>query len=106
MLAIIQRNQIRFYKDVPVIVEGVPTGATTDTLSLGIKFTEHPTLPTYGIRVDVTGLTTQLQIHDAVKVAILAFVAKGLKEQQDNEFARVYFDSWGWSDTEFETDNI
>jgi len=100
MIAIIQRNQIRYFKNEQVGEE------LTDRLQLDISFPEYPDLPTYGISVDVTGITTQAELR-----ALLTTELKGLQTRvqaqiQDNEIARDYFDVWGWSDTEFEIDNL
>jgi len=107
MKAIILRNQIRHFKDQPVLDElGVPTGATYDSLQLGIRFPDYPNLPTYGISIDTTNIFTQADLKDAIKAEILALVAKGTKTITDSNVIRAYFDTWGWSDTEFETDNL
>jgi len=95
MIAKIQRNQIRYYKS-----------QTEDKLQLGIQFTEYPDLPTYGINVDVTGLTTQAQLRAAIVTEIKALQTKVESQIADNEEARQYFDTWGWSGVEFEVDSL
>ena len=107
MKAIIQRNQIKHFKDQPVYDDnGNPTGTTWDSLQLGIRFPDYPNLPTYGISIDTTTITTQVALKEAIKTEILALVARGTKELTDSNAARNYFDTWGWSDVEFETDNL
>jgi len=107
MIAKIQRNQIRYYKDQPVYDEaGNPTGALKDSLQLGIRFTEYDDLPTYGINVDVTGLTTKPELKAAIVVEIEALQTKVQGQIVDNNVARQYFDDWNWSDVEFEVDAL
>ena len=106
MKARIQRNQIRYYKDEPVYDEqGNPIGLR-DRLQLDVRFTEYPDLPTYGVNVDVTGMTTKPELKAAIVVELKALQDKvGIQIQHDAE-ARQNFDDWGWSDTEFEIDNL
>lgn len=99
MLAKIQRNQIHHFK-------AVEDGVEKDYLELGIKFTEYPDTPTYGIRADVTGVTTKAQLKAILKTEILALVDKVGEQIQRDGVARGHFDDWGWADTEFETDNL
>ena len=107
MIAKIQRNQIRYYKDQPVYDEaGNPTGELKDSLQLGIRFTEYDDLPTYGINVNVTGLTTNPEIRAAIVVEIEALQTKVQGQIVDNNIARQYFDDWNWSDVEFEVDAL
>ena len=107
MIAKIQRNQIRYYKDQPVYDEaGNPTGELKDSLQLGIRFTEYDDLPTYGINVNVTGLTTNPEIRAAIVVEIEALQAKVQGQIVDNDVARQYFDDWDWSNVEFEVDAL
>lgn len=107
MKAKIQRNQIRYYNDEPVLnPDGSPTGEVRDRLQLDIQFTEHKDLPTFGINVDVTGLTTKPQLKAAIVAAIKALVARVKVQIANNAVARQHFDDWGWSDTEFETDDL
>jgi len=107
MLAKIQRNQIHLWEDQPVLDgQGNPTGETRDILQLGIQFPEHPALPTYGIEVDVTGITTLTALKAALKVKIVALVDKVQGQLQADETTRQRFDGWGWADVEFETDNL
>jgi len=105
MKAKIQRNQIRYYKDEPVLDDqGNPTGELKDRIQLDITFTEYSDLPTYGINVDVTGLTTKPQLKAAVVTEIKALQTKVEGRMAENVIARQYFDDWGWSDVEFEID--
>lgn len=107
MKVFIQRNQIRYYKDQPVLDEfGNPTGETMDTLQLGVRFVEYPDLPTYGISVNVTGISTQAELRAILKAEILSLVDRVGQQIVDDESTRQYFDNWGWSGTEFETDNL
>ena len=107
MKAKIQRNQIRLYKDEPVYDDqGNPTGELQDRLQLDVQFTEYPDLPTYGISIDVTGLTTKPQLKAAIVAELKALQDKVKAQMVVNETAREHFDDWGWSDTEFEVDNL
>jgi hypothetical protein len=95
MKAVIQRNQIRYYKEEDV-----------DRLELGVRFTEHPDLPTYGLMLDVTGLTTEAELRPVITGALQDLQAKVEQQMAWNGAARQHFDTWGWSDTEFEIDNL
>lgn len=96
MIAVIQRNQIRFFKN----EDG------KDRLQLGVQFVEYPDLPTYGLNVDVTGLTTQAEVKAAIIPELQALQTRIEAYIQDFATARAYFDAWGWSDTQFEIDNL
>jgi len=107
MKAKIQRNQIRYYIGEPVLDgAGNPTGELRDRLQLGIRFTEYDDLPTYGINVDVTGLTTKPELKAAIVVELETLQTKVQGQIVDNGTARQYFDDWGWSDVEFEVDAL
>jgi len=107
MKAKIQRNQIRYYKDEPVLnLDGSPTGDTRDRIQLDIRFTEHDDLPTYGINVDITDLTTKPQLKAAIVAEVKALQARVEEQMADNAVARQHFDGWGWSDAEFEIDAL
>lgn len=107
MLAKIQRNHIHLYKDRPVLDDqGNLTGQTQDILQLGIQFTEYVDLPTYGLRVDVTGITTRPELRAALRVEILELADRIQGQMQNDEVTREHFDDWGWADVEFETDNL
>jgi len=107
MKAKIARNQIRYYKDEPVLDDqGNPTGELRDRLQLDITFTEYPDLPTYGINIDVTGITAKPQLKTAIVAEIKALQIRVKEQMADNAQARQHFDDWGWSDTEFEVDAL
>jgi len=93
VLVKIQRNQIHHFKE-----------AGNDILQLDISSVEHPDLPTYGIRVDITGMTTQAEIKVALKVEILALIDRIQVQMQRDNVVRQYFDDWNW--LEFDTDNL
>ena len=103
MKAKIQRNQIRLFKNQPADGEHPQPW---DSLQLGIQFTDYPDLPTYGISLDVTGITTQAALRAAIVTEVQALVTKVEVKLIDWAEARAYFDAWGWSDVEFETDNL
>jgi len=107
MKAKIQRNQIRFYKDEPVFDDlGNPTGGLRDRIQLDIRLTEHEDLPTYGMNVDVTGITTKPELRAAIVSEIKALQDRVKVQMEDDAVAKQHFDDWGWSDTEFEIDNL
>ena len=97
MIAVIQRNQIRFFKN---------EADGKDRLQLGVQFVEYPDLPTYGLNVDVTGLTTQAGVKAALIPELQALQARIETFIQDTDVARNFFDAWGWSNTQFEIDNL
>lgn len=103
MIAKIQRNQIRLFKDLPADGEH---SQPWDSLQLGIQFTDYPDQPTYGIALDVTDITTQVALRAAIVTEVQALVTKVEGRIVDNAGVRDYFDTWGWSDVEFETDNL
>jgi len=109
MKATIQRNKIHLWKEDVVDANGDPTGEQKDILQLGVRFTEYPALPTYGIRVDVTDHINPVDkpaIRAAIKAELLALVDRVGQQMQKDAATRGYFDDWGWADVEFETDNL
>lgn len=101
MKARIQRSQIRYY-----VGEDNPENGIRDRLQFDVQFTDYPDLPTYGISVDITGLTTQQELYDAIVPEIQALVSRVETQIQNDATARNHFDNWGWSNTVFETDNL
>lgn len=97
MLVKIQRNQIHIFKEMVDEVE-------KDFLQLDISSVENPNLPTYGIRVDITGMATQAEIKATLKTEILALVDRIQTQMQRDAVVRQYFDNWGW--LEFDTDSL
>ena len=56
----IQRNQIHLFQEE---VEG----QMRDILELGVSSVDYPHLPTYGIRVDATGVSSNQELKDILK---------------------------------------
>jgi len=104
MLVRIQRNQIHHFKEEVVDADGNPTGEIRDILQLDISSVEHPHLPTYGIRVDITGMTTKAEVKTALTTEILSLIDRVKVQMQRDAAVRQYFDDWGW--LEFDTDSL
>lgn len=104
MLVRIQRNQIHHFKEPVLDAQGNPTGEERDVLQLDISSVEHPHLPTYGIRVDMTGITTKPELKALLKTEILALIDRVEVQMQRDSEVRQHFDDWGW--LEFDTDNL
>ena len=100
MRVIIQRNQIRYFE-----AHQTESGVK-DILQLGVGFVDYAHLPTYGISVDVTGITSQAALRAALVVELQALQARVQAQIQNDEWARTHFDDWGWADTEFEIDSL
>lgn len=93
----IQRNQIHLFQEE---VEG----QMRDILELGVSSVDYPHLPTYGIRVDATGVSSNQELKDILKAELLALIDRVQAQMQRDETVRGYFDEWGW--LEFDTDNL
>jgi len=103
MLVKIQRSQVHHFKETVFDAEGNPTGEERDILQLGISSVEYPDLPTYGIRVDITGMS-KAAVKNALKAEILALVDRVKVQMQRDSAVRQHFDDWGW--LEFDTDSL
>lgn len=94
MLARIQESMIHHF-----VQDG------NDILQFDISFTEYPELPTYGITLDVTGITTKTELKAAIVPEVQALVDRVQAQMGRDATVQTHFDDWGWL-VEFETENL
>jgi len=104
MIVRIQRSQIHHFEEPIHDDNGDPTGEVRDILQLGISAVGVEHLPTYGIRVDITGITKKAEIKALLATEMKTLIAKIKAQMARDETIREYFNEWGW--LEFDIDNL
>lgn len=67
-----------------------------DMLQFDVHVVDHPRLPTYGMRVDITGITDLNVLKQLLKDKILERIAEIQEQINRDANARGKLESWGW----------